>query len=179
MPAWAFQARATTAPDPDPITFTVAGREFRCVPMAPAAAWETLTGLPTVPPAGDPGFRAAVITVATLYATAIRYCLEPADQPRWDDLIRTTYLDEDFYADCAIHLLQEYTDRISVADTGQTAPIASEGHPGTNQDDLDPVTLRQIELDRAAYDPEPDPGEGLPPHLAALLQAGGGFTLPT
>lgn len=174
MPAWAFEARATTTPDPDPITFTVAGREFRCVPMAPAAAWETLTGLPSVPPAGDPGFRAAVVTVANAYAVAIRFCLEPDQQEKWDEMVRTTYLDPDFYADCITSLLREYTARLTSADVEPATPV--EGHSGGDPDEIDPLTLRQMQLDRMAFDQEPDPGAGLPPHLADILRAGGGFS---
>lgn len=175
MPSRAFTARDTEN-DPDPISFVWSGREFRCVPMAPVAALDIISNLPTLPASDDPRYRVAVVEWCTRAALFVRYCLRPSSVAEWESVTREEYAEPDQYAELVTWLATVYRERLS-PEPAPTSGGPSEGHSAPDPGDLDPITARQIEIDRAAGIEYVEPSP-YPDHLQALLDAGGGFSPP-
>lgn len=164
MAAREFSSRAS-APDPDPITFTLdvaPGREFRCVRMVPPAAVTALQALPALVSDDDPRHKAILATHIAAHMAFIRTTVVPEDRDDWDALTVTQPIAPDCYAEMVGWLCDTYAERLN------TARVA---------DELDPIAARQAELNREAHGEAGfDVPGALPPDLQTILDAGGGFS---
>jgi hypothetical protein len=167
--------------DPDPITFTVAGREFRCLDEVPAAALPLLNELGTIviPDDGDPGYRAAVSRWALVAVGFIRGCIVEPDEASFDQMITTVEVDPKIYAEIVAWLAGEYNDRIQKAPTPATATAAGSNigqmddpyRAARDAAEDDPILANQIRLNQEQYGLDAIPEDD---QLAAFIRMGGG-----
>lgn len=171
MPTRDFAGRPAEN-DPDPITFTVAGREFRCLPMVPPAAFSLLEQLPAIPTEDDAGYRTAVTRWVLVAVGFIRACLIDGDEARLDEVITTVPIDAEVYADLVAWLAGVYTARIQALPVPAQVPSPAVGEAAGDDDVLDPILARQVELNRDRWGPDADMSDG--GALADFVRLGGG-----
>jgi hypothetical protein len=166
VPSRDFESRGVPTNDPDPITFTVAGRAFVGVPVVPPGLLTCLDHLPDLPAESDPTWFVAVTGYCTALAQFIRACIIPDERPDWDALILTEYLDASVFADVTAWLAQLHAQRLAAG----MAPVE------VPDEEEDPITARQRQLEADRWgipDPEPITTN---PALLQILEAGGGYT---
>lgn len=126
MPRRDFGAAQAPPPDPDPIEFTLSGREFRCAPAVTPEALVAMTGLPALPAVTDPGYESAAIAWAT---GVVGFLLATVDDPAaLDDVLDELRRDNPeqglgIVADIFAWLCDTYAGRIDPPDATPARPF--------------------------------------------------------